>query len=356
MKKLLIIHVIDSLALGGAEVLMMNTVNLLQEYQHLVVYLSPDEELKAAFKGDVRFVCLHHRGWRTFLRTTSKLKLLIKKERAAVVHSHLFVSTLVCRMATPQNIPLLTTLHSTFSKDAFAQNRLSLWAEKLTLRKRHTIIGVSQFVLDDYFSHIPFRGNRFVLYNFIPDQFFTRTLRNKRGDRHLECIALGNLKAAKNYEYLLQLFGRLDRHKYRLDIWGDGHLQHCLQKSINDHNLPVTLRGKATGIPVLLQQYDLFLQSSTHEGFGLSIIEAMASGIPVLVSDIPVFREITGGHGYFMKLDDPHSAVRQIESLQQEKQRKLHVENAYNWCLANFSKTAYKNKFVKIFKTVTSQS
>lgn len=39
------------------------------------------------------------------------------------------------------------------------------------------------------------------------------------------------------------------------------------------------------------------LMPSLYEGFGLPVVEAMAAGTPVIASDIPVLREVSGGHG-----------------------------------------------------------
>ena len=44
-------------------------------------------------------------------------------------------------------------------------------------------------------------------------------------------------------------------------------------------------------IPTLYHAADGFLFPSVKEGWGLVVLEAMASGVPVLTSDIPVFRE-----------------------------------------------------------------
>jgi glycosyltransferase involved in cell wall biosynthesis len=45
----------------------------------------------------------------------------------------------------------------------------------------------------------------------------------------------------------------------------------------------------------LLQCAGALVQPSSYEGFGLPVIEAMASGCPVVASDIAALREVTGG-------------------------------------------------------------
>ena len=45
-------------------------------------------------------------------------------------------------------------------------------------------------------------------------------------------------------------------------------------------------------LPEVYRRAQMLIYPSLYEGFGLPIIEAMASGIPVVASDIPVFREL----------------------------------------------------------------
>ncbi len=48
-------------------------------------------------------------------------------------------------------------------------------------------------------------------------------------------------------------------------------------------------------LPGLYARADVLVYPSLFEGFGLPIVEAMASGVPVVASDTPALRETMGG-------------------------------------------------------------
>ena len=58
----------------------------------------------------------------------------------------------------------------------------------------------------------------------------------------------------------------------------------------------------------------LFVFPSYYEGFGIPILEAMASGIPIALSDIPVFREITQNSGLYF---DPFNIESMCDAIEQ---------------------------------------
>jgi glycosyltransferase involved in cell wall biosynthesis len=55
-----------------------------------------------------------------------------------------------------------------------------------------------------------------------------------------------------------------------------------------------------------LHTYDLLVQPSRYEGFGLTVVEAMAAGVPVLVSNIEGPMEIidNGKYGSYFQVGD----------------------------------------------------
>jgi glycosyltransferase involved in cell wall biosynthesis len=62
----------------------------------------------------------------------------------------------------------------------------------------------------------------------------------------------------------------------------------------------------------LYQNASCVLALSTHEGFGLPILEAMSSGAPVVASNISCFVEVGGDAARFVSLADPLAAVSAV--------------------------------------------
>ena len=351
----MIMHVINDLSRGGAELLLINTVKLFPEFRHVIVYLFPNSELAEDFEEEgVELFCLHHKKWTNIFSSTLKLKAIIKKKKPVLVHSHLFQSTICSRLATPATVPLIFTIHSLYSQDAFGKNIKSLLAARLTLRKRHTLLAVSNCALNDYLTYMSFKGKRFILHNFLPDHLFQQRI-EPRFEGTIKLVAVGNLKDAKNYHYLLQIFEHLRGASVSLDIYGTGPLQQGLAETIEKKKLNVRLCGTVENVSGIFQQYHFFIQASSHEGFGLSVIEAMATGIPVILSDIPVFREITDNLATFFPLENASFAARIITQLISRKEPGSFADKAMDHVKNKYSAKRYRQKLLSIYEEVAQR-
>lgn len=352
-----IAHIINSLSRGGAEVLLKNTIRLFPESEHLIIYLNSPNDMKNEFNGKVSFVCLGHVSWKEVVFSVRKLKKILNEWKPDIIHSHLFDSTLLARLSSKSIAPLVSTIHSTYSTDAFSKSKKALWLEKLTANRQQGLISVSEFVLNDYLKFVPFKGKTFVLYNFLPQRYFgVGKISGKGTIRQLKCVAVGNLKEAKNYGFLLQAFSYLKELNISLDIYGEGSMKNEMQAYVQSNNLKVSLCGSAENIEEILPSYDLFLQASQHEGFGISVAEAMALKLPVAVSDIPVFREITNEHAWFFSLDNVKVLVSILKNMYENMlDRNLHVESAYEQIQKISSENSYKEKLQEIYSSLIHQ-
>ncbi len=118
-------------------------------------------------------------------------------------------------------------------------------------------------------------------------------------------LAVGVLQPRKNLPLLAEAFGRA-KVKYALPHrlvltgkigWGaqSEALQEAWKRSgAAEEGLVLTGYVEDSDVPLLMRACDLFAHPALFEGFGLPVVEAMASGAPVVVSEAPPMPEIAG--------------------------------------------------------------
>jgi glycosyltransferase involved in cell wall biosynthesis len=347
--KVRILQVIDSLAAGGAERLLVDVINGMPQAEHHLIVLNGPETLRPELPATCRFVNLQRKSSKEIWKHARTVKKYIKLYRIDIVHAHLFFSCVVGRLATPKKNPLFNSIHNTLSLDNYTKNRLALYLEKLTYRKHHHLLGVSKEVLDDFDKWVGLKGPHTVLHNFVRKEFF-----RDAGDKNisldtLRLVAIGNLRQQKNYAYLIDAFKSLPPN-VSLDIYGYGDLQQTLQQQIDKYNLPIALKGSRRDIYNVLPHYDLYVMCSSFEGFGIATVEAMASGLPLLLSDLPVLREVTHQNALFFDPHNPYSFVTLMkEILNGRHDLNVLSTNGIRIAKANYQQKDYLEKLSGIY-------
>lgn len=107
---------------------------------------------------------------------------------------------------------------------------------------------------------------------------------------HRKLIAVGSFKKVKDYPTLLMAFavlvGDVDA---RLLILGEGEEREAIERLVEDLGIAgkVFLPGFVTDTAAYYRLADLHVLSSTAEGFGNVIVEALEHGVPVVSTDCP---------------------------------------------------------------------
>lgn len=338
-----VLHIIDTLNVGGAERLLIATIRAMTSATHHVIVLADRAQLQAELPSGCSLTKLQFKSKIDTITTVRKIRKYIITHSIDIVHSHLVLSNILARLATPRNIPLVNSIHNIngprLYQGLFSPAR---WIEKLTYQKRHTLIAVSKTVLDDYRKHIGVKGEVIVLHNFVEDRFFATAPKVYKDGNQLKLVAVGSLKKQKNYEFLIDAFRQVP-HGVTLDIYGDGPLRESLMNMAT--GIPaVRFCGSHSSIDKVLLQYDLFVMSSFYEGHPIALMEAAASGLPVLVPDIPVFVEALGGNGLYFGSGNTKD-FQQIVKTVLSGGVNLNTYAKYNWELA--SKVAREEVYIK---------
>jgi glycosyltransferase involved in cell wall biosynthesis len=318
METLKVLHIIDTLDVGGAEKLLVGVVNGLSKCEHHVVYLSGHAALAPQLPPECTLVKLGYRSRLDILRCVYKLRKYIRRHGINIVHSHLFLSTFIARLACPPGCRLISTIHSLSGKVRYDHSSVVSRLDKMAYRKWHEIIAVSEEVFDSFDAEVGVKGASLVLPNFAGDAFFREHPRKMNFDKTLRLVAVGNLKKVKNYHFILEAFKFLSP-SIQLDIYGSGEMKTSLQQKIDEYQLPVTLCGESHQLSALLPQYDAFIMASSYEGHPMALLEAMASGLPVILSDIPALRKVTGDDAIYFKPGDTVALASLLADIRDKK-------------------------------------
>ncbi len=295
-----ILHIIDSLGIGGAERIVHDVIHGMPDVAHILVYLKGQDEWND-WPPQVKGVhCLGMKRKGHFFRAVRRLKRIIQAEKVAIVHSHLYWATMVARQACPSHVKLVTTYHSLlYDPQNTAQYRNWMrWLDRLTYRDRMHTIYVSKAVKACVGPQVGISHRETVLHNFVHIPTKIRPLQPPNGP--VKIVSVGNLRPEKQQMLLVEAMLELPPSMASLDIFGEGPLREELALMITEKKLShVRLMGHDKEVLNQLPTYDLLVSASRFEGFGLAVAEAMAAGLPCLLSDIPAHREVAGEGDYY---------------------------------------------------------
>jgi glycosyltransferase involved in cell wall biosynthesis len=282
---------------GGAETLIRDSLPLLRGEAFdpvLWVLKEGGEELNGMVRAGYSARSLSGPGDRL---GAPLLRLLreIRAEKFDLVHSHLFWANL-CARAAARWAPVRGVINSHHGTDGWLKLSHRL-LEQGTAALADRQVACSEAVRSFAIDRFKYPARKIVtIPNGIPiERFADRSARSRmRLELKLEArqFAIGSVgrldEPVKGYAVLLEALAKLaGRHPNLVCLLcGDGAARADLEEQVRLRGLENRVRflGERRDVPAVLQAMDLYVQPSLLEGFGLSVLEAMATGLPVLAT------------------------------------------------------------------------
>ena len=332
VRKIRVLHVIESLRSGGAE----NVVAALATHTDPSRFES--EVVALASGGDVADrlhsagVTVHILGKRlgVDLSAAARLRHLIQERQISIVHAHNPVAnhwTILACLFMAGAPPILQTEHSIHYRGRirlwypFLRGILGLW--------NSAIVGCCTAVTVSHRRIDPLNRSRYrTVYNGIeplgrPSAERRAALRREIAipDGFTVAGTVGNLRGPKAHGDLLSALALLAGEFPRLItiIAGDGPLEQELRARAAALGIAGCVRwlGKRADVSNLLGIMDIFVLSSTREGFPVAVLEAISAGVPVVATDVGGVSEVImpGMTGVLVPPGDPPALAAGIRSV-----------------------------------------
>lgn len=343
-----IVHVITSLAVGGAERVLLDMATHADTERLRISILCMTEDVSLlhqyALPAD-SVVCLNFkRGFASAVRSTLSALAWVRQEKPDLVHAHMFHGlclALLLKLFHPC-LPLVFTSHS-----AAGFNRL-----------RHLLIRLSRQcrAADTIF----FAGQHSELntaqVNIIPNGVPADDA--SAGRVQIEppvFLFLGRLDSSKNPLGMIAAFETMQNTNCQLWIAGDGVDREAVKLAVerSPARARIRLLGVISDVKAHLRQCTALVLPSRWEGLPMVILEAGAQGVPVVatpVGAVPIV--LAAGCGYlaeearFAEVLDTVLANRQDAEARGRRLRER--------VLAEYSLTKMTERFLALYRTVLS--
>lgn len=280
-----IAHVVESLDVGGAEVVVSTLCRLQQEAGHHVIVHCLLRSGPLARQLEQLGISIYVHGQRSNWRLIQSLWRELRNSRREVVHCHNVASTIfgapAARMAGARAV--ISTRHGSISPIG---RRKVLFA--LAARFCNYIVGVGEAPRDVLVSELGVTDKIIVIRNCaLPAPVIGFDAIQKQG---FTALMVSRLTPPKDPATLLRAMALAFRQVNDLYLWfvGDGVLMTELRRlaeelEIREH---VCFAGERADVGNWLAMADVFVLSSLSEGVPLSLLEAMAAGLPSIVTNV----------------------------------------------------------------------
>jgi len=323
-----ILHVINSLAAGGAEHLVaeMSVLQQARGNEVEVLLLRGGNSPFRNLLDDARVRVFDFGTENNVYSPRNIFRIIPFLKNYELVHVHLFPAqywVALAKIFSRSKTLLVTTEHNTDNR-----RRHIAWAwffDKIIYRQYSKIFGISQKTSDALDEYLRNRKTTETIENGINLENFRSAKAFPRDELVPEScktllVQVAGFRDQKDQDTVIRALKILPESVFAIFV-GDGERRAECERLADE--LGVRSRAIFLGIradvPAILAAADIVVMSSHWEGFGLAAVEGMAAGKPTLASDVPGLAEVVGGAGILFPCGNVPVLAREILRLAEDK-------------------------------------
>ena len=357
---MVICHIISGDLWAGAEVMCHRLIKGLQENNnfHISVILFNERKLAAELRklGINLYVVDETRLGYYYL--IKKIHRILMELNPDIIHTHGLKENITAYLSSIYNrkhIRLLCTQHGAGEPNIRAKRKLLLKINDYILSRRfHSVIAVSDDLRDILFENRGFPYEKLVV---IRNGTEVPPHPKEINDRDPFVIgSAGRLFPIKDYPFLVDIAAEIFKHaqNIRFELAGDGPEREEIIKRIKIYGLEkvFTLKGFTEDMNEFYMGLDLYVNTSMHEGFPMSVLEAMAHGLPVVAPREGGLKEIIedGEVGFLVDGREPNRFAVKCMEIYKDRNLRLKMGRASREkILKEYSISKMAEKYIKLY-------
>jgi sugar transferase (PEP-CTERM/EpsH1 system associated) len=331
-RKIKVLHVLDSLGVGGMERVVIEVVNHLDQSQfdQVVCCVSRPGEAARHLRDGTRCIDLGKGAGADYLAPV-KIARIIREEAPDVIHTQSWsgVDAAMAKLMTGA-VRLIHSEHGRNYPRIDSEPLKSRVARRCLYHLADAVFAVSSEVRDYYCRETRFPRERMLV---IPNGVDLRRIGEAGAGGAREELGIGaddfvvgtvaRLEATKDTITLARAFAKLysrqPEARLKLLIVGDGEQRALIEAFVAERGLneAAIFTGLRHDAPRLLGAMNVFALSSLSEGMPITALEAMAARLPVVATNVGALPELVeeGVAGFLVEPKDDEALADRLARL-----------------------------------------
>ncbi len=328
--KINVLHIVDSLRAGGAEMIAINTFNALNKGTVIKAYICAtrmEGELKDNIEELSNYLFLDKK--RTFdIKALKKLFVFIRNKQISILHAHTtsFFTAILVKLRYPK-IKIFWHNHTGANINLKGWKKVFLKCSSIFF---DTVINVNED-LNIWVKETLLSKKSYTLNNFALQNKSNSTIKLK-GNKLKKIVCVAGLRPEKDHLNLLEAFlllrktypevslhliGRDYKNDYSRSI-----KKYILQNNLNDD---VFLYDNCSDIYNVLKQASIGVLASKSEGLPISLLEYGLAKLPVVVTDVGDCSKLVlnGFNGIIAKKENSNELMKSLLFLLENEQKSI---------------------------------